>query len=70
MAGNTFKLFRMSEPSTQHTGLWTMKATSEEADGAFSLWEDQIVPGKTTPLHTHPTLDETIIVLEGDPALR
>ena len=47
-------------------GLWTMKATSEETDGAFSLWEDQMVRGKTTPLHTHPNVDETIIVLEGE----
>jgi quercetin dioxygenase-like cupin family protein len=47
-------------------GLWTMKATSEETDGAFSLWEDQMARGKTTPLHTHPNVDETIIVLEGE----
>jgi quercetin dioxygenase-like cupin family protein len=47
-------------------GLWTMKATSEETDGAFSLWEDQMAQGKTTPLHTHPNVDETIIVLEGE----
>jgi len=47
-------------------GLWTMKATSKETDGAFSLWEDQMARGKTTPLHTHPSVDETIIVLEGE----
>src|SRR5688572_13863662 len=47
-------------------GLWTMKATSEETDGAFSLWEDRMARGKTTPLHTHPNVDETIIVLEGE----
>jgi quercetin dioxygenase-like cupin family protein len=47
-------------------GLWTMKATSEETDGAFTLLEDRMTQGKTTPLHTHPSLDETLIVLEGE----
>jgi quercetin dioxygenase-like cupin family protein len=47
-------------------GLWTMKATAEETDGAFILVEDQMVQGKMTPLHTHPNVDETIIVLEGE----
>ena len=47
-------------------GLWTMKATSEETDGAFVLLEDRLARGKTTPLHTHPNLDETLIVLEGE----
>jgi quercetin dioxygenase-like cupin family protein len=47
-------------------GLWTMKATSEETDGSFNLLEDQMMRGKTTPLHTHPNLDETLIVLEGE----
>jgi quercetin dioxygenase-like cupin family protein len=47
-------------------GVFNMKATSEETDGAFSLWEDQMARGKTTPLHTHPNVDETIIVLEGE----
>ena len=47
-------------------GLWTMKATAEETDGAFILLEDRIMRGKTNPLHTHPTLDEIIIVLEGE----
>ncbi len=47
-------------------GLWTMKATAEETDEAFVLLEDRMVQGKTTPLHIHPTLDETLIVLEGE----
>src|SRR5215204_7137173 len=47
-------------------GVFTMKATAEETDGAFILLEDRMVQGKTTPLHTHPNLDETIIVLEGE----
>jgi quercetin dioxygenase-like cupin family protein len=47
-------------------GLWTMKATSEETDGAFILVEDRMTRGKMTPLHTHPNQDETLIVLEGE----
>jgi quercetin dioxygenase-like cupin family protein len=47
-------------------GLWTMKATAEETDGAFMLVENRMTRGKTTPLHTHPNVDETIIVLEGE----
>jgi quercetin dioxygenase-like cupin family protein len=47
-------------------GLWTMKATTEETDGAFMLFEDRMTRGKTTPLHTHPHEDETFIVLEGE----
>jgi quercetin dioxygenase-like cupin family protein len=47
-------------------GVWTMKATSEETGGAFTLLEDRLVGGKTTPLHVHPNLDETLIVLEGE----
>ena len=47
-------------------GLWTMKATADETDGAFILLENRMVQGKTTPLHTHPNVDETIIVLEGE----
>ena len=47
-------------------GLWTMKATAEETDGAFMLFEDRMPKGKTTPLHRHPREDETFIVLEGE----
>jgi mannose-6-phosphate isomerase-like protein (cupin superfamily) len=47
-------------------GVHLMKATAKEADGAFILLEDRMVRSKTTPLHTHPNLDETIIVLEGE----
>jgi quercetin dioxygenase-like cupin family protein len=47
-------------------GLWTIKATAEETDGAFTLIEDRMTRGKTTPLHTHPQEDETFIVLDGE----
>ncbi len=47
-------------------GVHIWKATAEETDGAFILLEDRMARGKTTPLHTHPNLDETLIVLEGE----
>ncbi|MBK5289437.1 MAG: cupin domain-containing protein [Acidimicrobiia bacterium] len=42
------------------------KATAEETNGAFLLFEDRIDQGKVTPLHIHPESDETMIVLEGE----
>ena len=47
-------------------GLHIWKATAEETDGAFLLFEDRMDHGKVTPLHTHPDSDETMIVLEGE----
>jgi len=47
-------------------GVFTMKANAEETNGAFSLFEDHVVRGKTTPMHVHPNEDETIYVLEGE----
>ena len=46
-------------------GLHIWKATAEETDGAFLLFEDRMDHGKVTPLHLHPDSDETMIVLEG-----
>src|SRR5918994_5910577 len=39
---------------------------AEETDGAFVLLEDRMAQCKTTPLHSHLHLDETLIVLEGE----
>jgi len=47
-------------------GLHIWKATAEETDGAFLLFEDRMDHGKATPLHVHPDSDETMIVLEGE----
>jgi quercetin dioxygenase-like cupin family protein len=47
-------------------GVFTVKATAEETNGAFTLWEDDVVRGKTTPMHLHPDQDETIYLLEGE----
>ncbi|MCU1353966.1 MAG: cupin protein [Acidimicrobiales bacterium] len=46
-------------------GLHLWKATAEETNGAFLLFEDRLDHGKVTPLHIHPDSDETMIVLEG-----
>jgi quercetin dioxygenase-like cupin family protein len=47
-------------------GLHIWKATADETDGAFILFEDRMDHGKVTPLHTHPDSDETMIVLDGE----
>lgn len=47
-------------------GLHTWKVTSEESDGAFFLFEDELTQGKMTPWHCHPDSDEAIYVLDGD----
>ena len=47
-------------------GLHIWKATASETGGAFLLFEDVMSHGKTTPLHTHPQVDETLYVLEGE----
>ncbi len=47
-------------------GILTMKATAAETDGAFTLFEDHMPQGKTTPLHAHANEDETLYVLEGE----
>lgn len=47
-------------------GLHIWKATAQETDGAFLLFEDRMDHGKVTPLHQHPDSDETMIVLEGE----
>jgi quercetin dioxygenase-like cupin family protein len=47
-------------------GLHIWKATAAETGGAFLLIEDVMSRGKTTPLHTHPQVDETLYVLEGE----
>lgn len=47
-------------------GLLTFKVTSEQSGGDFIVVEDVMPKGKTTPLHLHPTFDETIYLAEGD----
>ena len=46
--------------------LFTFKATSEQTAGAFILFEEWSPRGKVTPLHVHPSEDESFYVLEGE----
>jgi quercetin dioxygenase-like cupin family protein len=43
-----------------------MKATAAETGGAFMMFEDRVVRGKTTPMHMHPDEDELVYVLDGE----
>ncbi len=47
-------------------GVHTWLVTSAETRGAFLLFDDVMTIGKTTPLHSHPEVDETLYVLEGE----
>lgn len=46
-------------------GVFSWLAKAEDTGGAYMLWEDRMVRGKVTPLHTHPT-EETMYVIEGE----
>ncbi|MGI8402816.1 MAG: quercetin 2,3-dioxygenase [Gemmatimonadaceae bacterium] len=46
--------------------LFTFKATADETDNAFTLFEELSQRGKVTPLHMHPAADETFFVLAGE----
>ncbi len=47
-------------------GHHTWKLMAEDTGGAFFIFEDVLVRGKTTPFHKHPEADETVYVLEGE----
>jgi quercetin dioxygenase-like cupin family protein len=49
-----------------NSSLLTFKATSAETGGAFVLFEMVSPRGKATPLHLHPTEDESFYVIEGE----
>jgi quercetin dioxygenase-like cupin family protein len=51
-------------------GLHTWKATAEETDGAFFVFEDLMERGKATPLHRHPDADEIVYLIEGELRVR
>ena len=46
--------------------LVTMKATAEQTGGEFILVEELAPRGTATPLHVHPTDDESFYILEGE----
>ncbi len=47
-------------------GVHTWLATGFETGGVFLLFDDVMTRGKTTPLHSHPEVDETFYVLAGE----
>lgn len=47
-------------------GVHTWKVNAEDTGGAFFVFEDTLVKGKTTPLHNHPEADELMYVMEGE----
>lgn len=47
-------------------GIFTMKASAADTDGALFLFEDEMVRGKTTPLHLHPNEDEVFWLIDGE----
>jgi quercetin dioxygenase-like cupin family protein len=49
-----------------NSDLFVFKATSDETEQAFTLFEELSQRGKVTPLHMHPAADETFCVLEGE----
>ncbi len=47
-------------------GLHLWKLTTADSAGAFSLFEDVLTKGKTTPLHLHRNCDEMIYLIDGE----
>lgn len=46
-------------------GLHTWLVRQDDVNGSFLLFEDEVEPGKPTPLHTHPEAEETFYLLAG-----
>ena len=46
--------------------LWTMLATAEDTNGAYSCIEELIPQGPAAPPHIHEAADETFYILEGE----
>src|ERR1700694_6264963 len=46
--------------------LFTFKATADETDQAFTLFEELSQRGKVTPLHLHPNTEATFWVIDGE----
>jgi quercetin dioxygenase-like cupin family protein len=47
-------------------GLHHWKVTTADSAGAFSMFEDELTKGKTTPLHRHPESDEMLYIIDGE----
>ncbi len=48
------------------TDLMTFKATGEDTDGAFALFDSLVLPGGGPPPHIHTREAESFYVLEGE----
>lgn len=46
--------------------LWTMLATAEDTNGAYSCIEELIPQGSAAPPHIHEAADETFYIMEGE----
>lgn len=46
--------------------LWTMLATAEDTNGAYSCIEELIPHGPAAPPHIHEAADETFYIIEGE----
>lgn len=46
-------------------GTVSLKVTGERSEGRSLIFTDRMPKGKTTPLHVHPSFDETIYVIDG-----
>jgi len=49
-----------------NSDLFTFKTTADETDQALTLFEELSQRGKVTPLHLHPSADETFYVITGE----
>jgi quercetin dioxygenase-like cupin family protein len=47
-------------------GLVRVRVTCADTNGSFSLIEDRVPRGKTTPLHAHPHHEETFYIIDGE----
>jgi quercetin dioxygenase-like cupin family protein len=47
-------------------GVFTFKITAQDSGGSLLMFEDTLQAGKSTPLHLHPSEEETIYVLAGE----
>jgi quercetin dioxygenase-like cupin family protein len=50
--------------------LFTIKATADETDEAFTLFEELSQRGKVTPFHLHPNIHETFWVIDREIRVR
>jgi mannose-6-phosphate isomerase-like protein (cupin superfamily) len=45
---------------------YTVRVSSDETDGRYSVWEVEAAPNNGPPLHRHSREDESFYVLEGE----